>query len=89
MISRANEARLIEWQKSLDPDTRLGLKLIAIAFDKWLDSFEHDTYDKETAEMFKLFAARRYNVGQDGGLALMFSAFADGFLSGLEIGEKV
>ena len=85
MITKENAARLIEWQESLDQDARFGLKLITFAFDKWLDSFEHDTYDKETAEMLRLYAARRYNVGEGSGLAMWFAIFADGFLSGLEI----
>lgn len=84
MTVQERDAKLKAWEDSLDEDTKLGFILITKAFDDWIKSFEDGTYDTETSDMLKLFASRRYNVGEEFGLSSFYTIFADGFLAGLE-----
>lgn len=83
MTSEERADKLKEWELKLDEDGRIGLALTVQAFDEWLESVAKNEYDKECGDMLKLLAANRYNVGEKGGLAMMFVMFADGFISGL------
>lgn len=88
MTAEERTAKLKEWDKTLDEDTRAGVGLIIQGFDKWLDNVEKNEYDEETARMLMLIAANRYNVGETSGLASMFAMFAEGFLHGLTAAEN-
>lgn len=88
MTAEERTAKLKEWDKTLDNDTRAGIALIIQGFDKWLDNVEKNEYDEETARMMMLLASNRYNVGETSGLASMFAMFAEGFLHGLTAAEN-
>lgn len=83
MTAEERTAKLKEWDKTLDEDTRAGLALSVQAFDKWLDDVEKGELDEGAAAMLQMLAANRYNVGEKSGLATMFTMFAEGFFSGM------
>lgn len=83
MTAEERTAKLKEWDKTLDEDTRVGLAMAVESFDKWLDDVEQNRLDTEATEMLQMLAANRYNVGDKSGLATMFTMFAEGFFSGM------
>lgn len=83
MTAEERTAKLKEWDKTLDEDTRVGLAMAVESFDKWLDDVEQNGLDTEATEMLQMLAANRYNVSDKSGLATMFTMFAEGFFSGM------
>ena len=85
MTAQERRAKLEAWHASLDEDTRLFVALVTKAYDKMLESIEKGEDDEETREMLRLHAAEYYGMKEDSGFVVLFSAFADGFIAGLEV----